>query len=517
MRRREGDYDAVIVGGGIGGLVAAAYLARGKARVLLLESRDRFGGCAETIEFAEGFRAPLMHHVAYALDGRAVRELRLIENGLDVVQSNMKFVALRPGGGHIALPGTGLRGSAAIAESGAEGCDYATFRHKAMGFARLLRPLWDGRLADPGMESRDDAVAAILRCLQLGPRKSEGFEILLRLSAAAFLDGWLENDALKAALAFDVFPSGLAPDEAGSSLALMWRYAQESCGRQAAVSQIRGGPDALARTLQTAAKQAGAELRSSAHVGSIIVERRRAKGVTLTTGEMIGAGVVLSSLDLQETLSLVEPSPIGVGASANGCAHQTIATAQVMLALNGLPPFAGLAPEDFRARMVIVDRAEIASEAKGAALNGQVSSELALELTIPTAADPSLAPAGCHVLSALIPYMPTIIAGGWEAPRMMLHKQVLAALEGFAPGLRNRVLAYRVIAPEDANAAGLKAQSKSSPGRLLASYEARIRTPIAGLYLCGGSAEPVSAFSGRAGRLAASLAFMGDRRMDASR
>jgi phytoene dehydrogenase-like protein len=513
MRRGGGDsYDAVIVGGGIGGLIAAAYLARGKARVLLLEAGDRFGGRAETLEFADGFHAPLMSHVAYALDGRAMRELRLAEHGLEFAQTNMQFAALGPGGKHFVLPGPGLRGSATLA---AEAGDYATFRQKAMGFARLLRPLWDGRLADPGIENRDDALAAIVRGLQLGLRKSEGFEILLRLSAAAFLDGWLESDMLKAALSFDVFPSGLSPHEAGSALVLMWRFAQESCGRQGAVSQIRGGPGALARALEAAARQAGAELRPSSHVSAIIVEGRRAKGVTLTGGETIPAAMVLSSLDSQDTFALVEPVSIGFATGTRGRAPRRTASAQVLFALKGAPPFAGLTSEHFGARLVIAGRPEIASEARGTALNGGVSSELAMEVTIPTAADPALAPAGCHVLSALVPYMPAAVAGGWEVPRMMLHRQVLATLEEFAPGLRNRLLACRVIAPGDEDARGSACDSASCTGRLLASYEARIRTPIAGLYMCGRSAEPVSAISGRAGRLAANLAAMGDHRMGA--
>ena len=59
------------------------------------------------------------------------------------------------------------------------------------------------------------------------------------------------------------------------------------------------------------------------------------------------------------------------------------------------------------------------------------SNELALEVTIPTIADPSLAPAGCHVLSALLPYVPADAQGGWEAHREVLRKRVLATLEGF--------------------------------------------------------------------------------------
>jgi phytoene dehydrogenase-like protein len=517
MMRHGGtsSYDAVIIGGGIGGLIAAAYLARSKARVLLLEASDRFGGRAETIEFAEGFHAPLMAHVAYALDGRVVRELRLADHGLDFAQPNMKLAALQPRGKHIVLPGTGLRGCAALAaEAEADSSDYATFREKAMRFARLLRPLWDGRLADLRVENRDDALATIIRRLQLGPRKSEALEILLRLSAAAFLDRWLESDALKAALSFDVFPSGLSPQEAGSALVLMWRYAQESCGRQGAVCQIRGGPAALARALEAAARHAGAELRASARVSSIIVERHRATGVVLAGGETIPAAAVLSCLNSRATLiELVEPGSIGFGTALSVRAPEKIATVQIMLALNAPPPLAGLAPEDLGARLVIAPRPEIASEAKGAALNGSFSSELAVEVTIPTIADPALAPPGCHVLSVLVPYMPAAVAGGWEVPRMVLHRQVIAMLEGFAPGLRNRLLAYRVVVPGDEILNGSTPDSASSASRLLASYEARIRTPIAGLYLCGRSAEPVSAISGRAGRLAANLAVMGDHRV----
>lgn len=60
------------------------------------------------------------------------------------------MVALRPGGKHIVLPGTGLRGRAALAaQAGPDGRHYAAFRDATMRFARLLRPLWDGTLADP--------------------------------------------------------------------------------------------------------------------------------------------------------------------------------------------------------------------------------------------------------------------------------------------------------------------------------------------------------------------------------
>ena len=118
-------------------------------------------------------------------------------------------------------------------------------------------------------------------------------------------------------------------------------------------------------------------------------------------------------------------------------------------------------------------------------------------------------PEGGHVLTALLPYMPTAIEGGWQANRENLRRQALATLERFAPGLKERVVAHRIMTPDDsAERYGSSPGELGSPlSRLLASYESRIRTPIARLYLCGAAAEPVSTLSGRAGRLAAGLVF----------
>src|SRR3954469_12786213 len=98
-------YNAVIVGGSIGALVAATYLARAKASVAVFDAGEHFGGDARTLEFVPGFRAPLFSQSAFALDGRAVRELRLTAYGLEFAQLNMKLAALGPGGKHMVLPG----------------------------------------------------------------------------------------------------------------------------------------------------------------------------------------------------------------------------------------------------------------------------------------------------------------------------------------------------------------------------------------------------------------------------
>lgn len=113
------------------------------------------------------------------------------------------------------------------------------------------------------------------------------------------------------------------------------------------------------------------------------------------------------------------------------------------------------------------------------------------------------------MLIALLPYMPVVIDGGWQVNRETLRRRTLAALERFAPGLKDRIVTHWMMTPDDiaARYGGHAGELGSPLSRLLGSYESRIRTPIAGLYLCGAAAEPVSNLSGRAARLAARLVF----------
>ncbi|HYK80665.1 MAG TPA: NAD(P)/FAD-dependent oxidoreductase [Micropepsaceae bacterium] len=502
-------YDAVIIGGSIGGLVAASYLARGEARVLLVEQSDRFGGRTEMVELGEGFRAPVAQRDGNALDGRVLRDLRLARHGLQHDKRDMKLVALRPGGQSIALS---LRGSTPLTWRGDApgGSTYAAFCREASAWARRLSRVWDGSLDLPDARGPESRLAMIARRLQLSDWDQERFEYISQSSAAGFLNRWFEDDALKAALSLEVFASGLSPEEAGSALVLIWRYGQSGFGQRAAPVPVRGGPDGLAGALKASASSAGAELRTNASVKLIIVEKKRVVGVMLASGELIAAGAVLSSLDARRTLlELVPPECIGFGAAASLPEYQRVATARLIMGLKGLPPFAGLEPRDLASRIVIAERSEIAAEAKRVALLGRLPEELVMEASIPSVADPDLAPAGRHVLIAVLPYMPVVIEGGWQASKEHLRRRTLATLESFAPGLKDRVVTHWLMTPEDiANRYGGHAGEPGSPSsRLLASYESRIRTPFAGLYLCGASAEPVSNHSGRAARIAVGLVF----------
>jgi phytoene dehydrogenase-like protein len=317
---------------------------------------------------------------------------------------------------------------------------------------------------------------------------------------AAWLDSRFESDALKAALAGDA--RGLSPLVPGSSLLLVWRWCQEMCGLQGAAAIPLGGPGALVDALTAAAKIAGVEFRTGAHVADILVRDGAATGVVLDSGDEVAAKFVLASFSPRQLLA----TPAGRAAFGFSQAAELtrsapdVAAARVLLALNAAPAFGG-AP--LRGRFVLADRIETFVTAHAASRAGRMPDDVALEVVVPTAADPALAPPGQHVVSIRIAPLPRHLSGGWDAAR--LAAKAIAALDRCAHGLARHVTAAQVSTPEDI-AARYGEEDGVTVARVVADWRSRLLTPIPGLFLCGAASEPVGAISGRAGRIAAALA-----------
>ena len=73
------DYDAIIIGGGHNGLVAAAYLAQAGQSVLVLERRDMVGGACVTEELFPGYRVSSCAYICHLLQAKVIDDLRLRE------------------------------------------------------------------------------------------------------------------------------------------------------------------------------------------------------------------------------------------------------------------------------------------------------------------------------------------------------------------------------------------------------------------------------------------------------
>jgi phytoene dehydrogenase-like protein len=139
-----------------------------------------------------------------------------------------------------------------------------------------------------------------------------------------------------------------------------------------------------------------------------------------------------------------------------------------------------------------------------------------LEAVIPTLSDPTLAPEGFHVLSAIVQYAPADLDGGWTPEaRRRLERATIDALAAHAPGLPGLITHAETLTPADIEAetgatGGHWSHGEMTPDQLLTLRPvngwARYATPLPGLWLCGAAAHPGGDVTGAPGRNAALLA-----------
>ena len=96
-------YDIIIIGAGINGLITASILGKKGKSVLLLESRDKIGGMASTMEFAPGFKCNAINDTIKWIDPRVIKFLDLYTNGLEIIQPDILKTIIGDDNEHISF------------------------------------------------------------------------------------------------------------------------------------------------------------------------------------------------------------------------------------------------------------------------------------------------------------------------------------------------------------------------------------------------------------------------------
>ena len=514
-------YDAIIIGGGHNGLVTAAYLAKAGREVLVLERREILGGATVTEEVVPGFQFTVFSYLVSLLRPDIIRELNLPKHGLMILPMNS---SLTPGlnGEYIYKDADHYRTQRHIAQLSPRDAEaYDEYRLTMKLMAKAVRYFQDHPLPDILRLNEDDRaeLAVMGRHLNgLGRDKLHTLIKLMTMSAADFLDEWFEHDLVKA----DLVSSGLigtylGPRSPGTAYVLLHHYMGEVDGVFRDWGFAKGGTGAVAKAIAGAARQFGAEIRTNAPVEQVMVKHGQAVGVALTNGTEIRAEKVVSAADPKRTfLQFVDPATLPgdlVAAVEKYNIHGS--SAKVNLALTGPPDFACM-PGDgphLRGAMSIGPSLDYIEQAYDEAKYGDFARRPYLDLFLPAAVDPEMAPPGQHVLSCFVQYAPyKLRQGSWEEKREALGDAVVDALAAFIPNIKQLIIGRQVCTPLDIEQIAGITQGNIFHGEMRLSQVlfnrpapgyTRYNTPMENYYQCGAGNHPGGGISGAPGRLAA--------------
>ena len=505
-------WDAIVVGAGHNGLTAAAYLARAGRRVLVLERRERVGGaCTLERPFADpGYAVSPCAYVVGLLDARIVEELELARRGVEIrIADPELFIPFEDGTAFVQWldperTAAGMR-EAGFSRRDVEGLTAYNERFDAI--RRILRKgdrdAWIGE--SPSRAEIEDLLGG----------ERELTDIVFEAAIAEVLDEHFSDQRIKDALCTQgLIAAHGGPRTPGTAAIHLMHHMGELDGHGGAWGYVRGGMGTISFALAEAAMDAGATIACDVPVGAI----EPGGGVELEDGTALRAPIVLCNAGPKVALRLLEGQDVPDGYAARLREWKVRCPAfKLNAALTELPRWTAAGGDGVWPAMGTMD-VGFGLDAAQASFEAYERGDFALafaELYCQTAADPSAAPEGRHMLSAFCQYAPYEAPGGdLDGLRERAAAGVIELIGRFAPGFEETVEHHEVLLPADIEArigltGGQIFQGECFPDQM---WDRRLaaRTPVEGLYLCGAATHPGGSVIGLNGRNAAT-AVLADR------
>jgi phytoene dehydrogenase-like protein len=516
---RSGRYDAIVVGGGHNGLVAACYLGRAGLRTLVLEGSPRLGGPAATVEFMPGYFTTVANSPG-SLEPKIVSDLELEHHGLAFVRPDPTLVHPLDGDRLYVGWRDPARNHAQL-ESFAPG---EAKRYDAF-FAYLQR--FADRLGISIFEPPPSLQHLVRNLTRL--EDQEAFSRILFGNARDLMDEFElapETQALIAPLA--VVGGQVAPSTPGTPFNLMMRPLSLASLRDGGAQDPRliplrgstglpvGGMGAIIEALRKTLLAHDGEVKTGVPVATIRTVGGQVHGVVTASGDEYEAPIVISAISPHTTvLSLVDDTSAWGDLKPKMKRKPMRGRAfKVVLALDGMPRYATAAYEEDAVQLAsaqfrIAPTLHYIEEAHTDMLLGRLSHKPVIWGLCPSMTSPVLAPAGKHVLSLNVGNAPyRLREGTWEQQRDVFAKRTIAKLTEYMPSLPGLIRDYRVVDPTQFEREFGLVEANMTHGdnvpfnsfwmRPLPGLHA-YRTPTRGLYLSGNGTWPGNYISGICG------------------
>ncbi|CAN5744096.1 NAD(P)/FAD-dependent oxidoreductase [soil metagenome] len=502
----EESYDAVIIGGGHNGLVAAWYLAQGGLRVGVFERRDFVGGGVVTEELWPGYRVPTCSYICYLLQDKVIEDMALREHGFDVHELMPYSFTPFPDGGALVSWRDKDQTTAQLAKIlPADAANYSAYTEKRERMAAILKR-WFLKPPPTLAELVDDARAH---------GDEDELEELLFGSVSRLLDDHFESPKVKGWLA-GAWDAG-DPDAPCSLLSSIYPTVSAFTADENA-GIVVGGMGGITQAMARACQAAGVDIHTGSEVASILIENGQAAGIELVDGSRVTARTVISNADPKRTFLGLTPAGALPDGFRTGIERLTTKAAYFKFhaVMNGLPDFSRHLGPDYDPRTLaqikICPSLDYYRKAWDDASHGRITDSPVMSIQIPSVYDRTLIDRNDsgHVMSIWVQYAPVTPAHGtWDDLREQAGEMLIDTIAQYAPNIREVIRDWVLFTPADIEERVGMTDGNIRHIDMVAGqmFTGRLdyRTPVEGLYLCGAGTHPGGEVTGAPGHNAAQV------------